>query len=108
MLRRNGVQSTVVRKYSEGAGPDGEPTIVALIQAGEVDLVVNTPTGPAARLDGYEIRAATTSMDRPIITTVQQLGAAVQGIEAARSGEISVRSLQEHAALLARLSGRAT
>jgi carbamoyl-phosphate synthase large subunit len=107
VLRRNGVQSTVVRKFSAGAGPDGEPTIVARILAGEVDMVVNTPTGPAARHDGYEIRAATTSMDRPIITTVQQLGAAVQGIESARSGEISVRSLQEHAQLLARLAGRA-
>ena len=28
VLRRNGVQSTVVRKHSEGEGPDGEPTIV--------------------------------------------------------------------------------
>jgi carbamoyl-phosphate synthase large subunit len=108
VLRRNGVHSTVVRKFREGTGPDGEPTIVARILAGEVDMVVNTPTGPAARHDGYEIRAATTSMDRPIITTVQQLGAAVQGIESARSGEISVRSLQEHAAILARLSGRET
>ncbi|MDP9219678.1 MAG: carbamoyl-phosphate synthase large subunit [Actinomycetota bacterium] len=108
VLRRNGVHSTVVRKFSEGTGPDGEPTIVARILAGEVDMVVNTPTGPAARHDGYEIRAATTSMDRPIITTVQQLGAAVQGIESARSGEISVRSLQEHAVILARLSGRET
>jgi carbamoyl-phosphate synthase large subunit len=106
VLRRNGVQSTVVRKFSEGNGPDGEPTIVARILAGEVDMVVNTPTGSAARHDGYEIRAATTSMDRPIITTVQQLGAAVQGIESARSGEISVRSLQEHALILARLSAR--
>jgi carbamoyl-phosphate synthase large subunit len=106
VLRRNGVHSTVVRKFNEGPGPDGEPTIVARILAGEVDMVVNTPTGPAARHDGYEIRAATTSMDRPIITTVQQLGAAVQGIESARSGEISVRSLQEHAQILARLSGR--
>jgi carbamoyl-phosphate synthase large subunit len=106
VLRRNGVQSTVVRKFSEGTSADGEPTIVARILAGEVDMVVNTPTGTAARHDGYEIRAATTSMDRPIITTVQQLGAAVQGIESARSGEISVRSLQEHAALLGRLAGR--
>ncbi len=106
VLRRNGVQSTVVRKYSEGTGPDGEPTIVAKILAGEVDMVVNTPTGPAARHDGYEIRAATTSMDRPIITTVQQLGAAVQGIESARSGEIRVRSLQDHAKILTRLWGR--
>jgi carbamoyl-phosphate synthase large subunit len=106
VLRRNGVHSIVVRKFNDGTGPDGEPTIVARILAGEVDMVVNTPTGPTARHDGYEIRAATTSMDRPIITTVQQLGAAVQGIESARSGEISVRSLQEHAQILARLSGR--
>jgi carbamoyl-phosphate synthase large subunit len=63
-------------------------------------MVVNTPSGRDARADGYEIRAATTSMDRPIITTVQQLAAAVQGIEAAREGTLSVRSLQEHAALL--------
>ena len=39
-------------------------------------MVVNTPSGRSARADGYEIRAATTSMDRPIITTVQQLAAA--------------------------------
>ena len=36
----------------------------------------------SARADGYAIRAATTAMDKPIITTVQQLAAAVQGIEA--------------------------
>ncbi|GAA4354132.1 carbamoyl-phosphate synthase large subunit [Angustibacter luteus] len=101
VLRRNGVESTVVRKYSQGDGADGEPTVVARILAGEVDMVVNTPSGRDARADGYEIRAATTSMDRPIITTVQQLAAAVQGIESARTRPISVRSLQEHAAALA-------
>ncbi len=103
VLRRNGVSSTVVRKYSSGAGDDGEPTIVARILDGEVDMVVNTPSGRDARADGYEIRAATTSMDRPIITTVQQLAAAVQGIESARSGPVTVRSLQEHATHLAGL-----
>jgi carbamoyl-phosphate synthase large subunit len=101
VLRRNGVESTVVRKYSQGQGADGEPTVVARILAGEIDMVVNTPSGRDARADGYEIRAATTSMDRPIITTVQQLAAAVQGIESARTRPISVRSLQEHAAALA-------
>jgi carbamoyl-phosphate synthase large subunit len=100
VLRRNGVESVVVRKHSEGPGPSGERTIVQRILAGEVDMVVNTPSGRDARADGYEIRAATTSMDRPIITTVQQLAAAVQGIESARDGVLSVRSLQEHAALL--------
>jgi carbamoyl-phosphate synthase large subunit len=101
VLRRNGIRSTLVRKHSAGPGEDDEPTIVQRIAAGEVDMVVNTPSGPAARLDGYEIRAATTAMDRPIITTVQQFAAAVQAIEAARNEPIRVASLQEHAAALA-------
>ena len=94
----------MVRKHSSGPGPGGEPTIVQRIYAGEVDMVVNTPSGPAARLDGYEIRAATTTTDKPIITTVQQLAAAVAAIEAAiaADGRVSVRSLQEHARSLGR------
>jgi carbamoyl-phosphate synthase large subunit len=102
VLRRNGIRSTVVRKHSAGRGEGGEPTIVDRILAGEVDMVVNTPSGPAARADGYEIRAATTSVDRPIITTVQQLAAAVQAIEAARNEPVGVASLQEHAAAIAK------
>ncbi|MGL4173409.1 MAG: carbamoyl-phosphate synthase large subunit [Actinomycetota bacterium] len=100
VLRRNGVAAAVVRKHSHGVGVDGTPTVVQRILAGEIDMVVNTPSGRDARADGYEIRAATTSMDRPIITTVQQLAAAVQAIESARMGPIRVRSLQEHAALI--------
>ncbi|MDQ3357720.1 MAG: carbamoyl-phosphate synthase large subunit [Actinomycetota bacterium] len=100
VLRRNGIPSEVVRKHSQGPGPDGEPTVVDRITAGEVDMVINTPSGRDARADGYAIRAATTSLDKPIITTVQQLGAAVLGIEAMRAGTMQVASLQEHAARL--------
>ncbi len=60
-------------------------------------MVVNTPSGQEARADGYAIRAAANVADLPIITTVQQLGAAVQAIEALRRGPLSVKSLQEHA-----------
>ncbi|MFE5342793.1 carbamoyl-phosphate synthase large subunit [Isoptericola sp. NPDC056578] len=98
VLRRNGIGSTVVRKFSQGRGADGEPTIVDLITDGEVDLVVNSPSGQGARADGYEIRAATTAADKPMITTVDQLAAAVQGIEAVRGGPFDVASLQEHTA----------
>ena len=101
VLRRNGVAATVVRKHFEGPGPDGEPTTVQLIQAGEIDLVVNTPHassgGGSARIDGYEIRTAAVMANIPCITTVQGLGAAVQGIEALRAGDIGVRSLQDWA-----------
>ncbi|MDC7122731.1 carbamoyl-phosphate synthase large subunit [Cellulomonas fimi] len=96
VLHRSGIRSRVVRKYSSGRGVDGEPTIVDLITAGEVDIVVNTPSGQGARADGYEIRAATTAADKAIVTTVQQLGAAVQAIEAAQAGPFAVTSLQEH------------
>ncbi|MFI7101678.1 carbamoyl-phosphate synthase large subunit [Streptomyces sp. NPDC050161] len=97
VLRRNGIKATVVRKQSEGEGPNGERTIVQLIHAGEVDLIVNTPYGTGGRLDGYDIRTASVARGIPCLTTVQALAAAVQGIEAMSRGDVGVRSLQEHA-----------
>ena len=102
-LRRNGVQATVVRKHFEGPGEGDERTTVQRILDGDIDLVVNTPYGSAsqgagggsARIDGYEIRTAAVMANIPCITTVQGLGAAVQGIEASIRGSIGVRSLQD-------------
>ena len=104
VLRRNGVVATVVRKATQGPGPNGEPTIVQRIIDGEVDLIVNTPRGTTSggspRVDGYEIRTAAIMGNIACITTVQGLAAAVQGIEALRVGETGVRSLQDWAAAL--------
>ncbi|CAM5383010.1 Carbamoyl-phosphate synthase large chain [Streptomyces narbonensis] len=97
VLKRNGINATVVRKLSEGEGPNGEKTIVQLIHDGQVDLIVNTPYGTGGRLDGYEIRTAAVARSVPCLTTVQALAAAVQGIEALGHGDVGVRSLQEHA-----------
>ncbi|WP_172192616.1 carbamoyl-phosphate synthase large subunit [Actinomyces faecalis] len=96
VLRRNGIPATPVRKLSEGVSDSGEQTIVGLIESGAVDMVVNTPKGQGARADGYSIRAATTSASKPMITTVQELQAAVQALEARLRGPFKVRSLQEH------------
>lgn len=41
VLRRNGIDAQVVRKSSEGRGPEGEPTVVDLIRDGYIDMVVN-------------------------------------------------------------------
>ncbi|QMU68757.1 carbamoyl-phosphate synthase large subunit [Streptacidiphilus sp. P02-A3a] len=100
VLRRNGIDATVVRKHSDGPGADGERTVVQLIHDGEVDLIINTPYGTGSRLDGYEIRTAAVARSVPCLTTVQAMGAAVQGIDALIRGDVGVRSLQEHAALL--------
>jgi carbamoyl-phosphate synthase large subunit len=95
VLHRHGIPSTTVRKHSEGTGPNGEPTIIELITNGSVDMVVNTPSGQGARADGYEIRGATTAVDRAIITTTAQFAIAVRSIEAERAGAFDVASLQE-------------
>lgn len=105
VLRRNGIQATTVRKVGEGSGPDGEGTVVDLITAGDINMVINTPSGGQARGDGYEIRAAATSIGCPVMTTVSEFGAAVQAIEAMRSYEWDVCSLQEYAAKLQASAG---
>ncbi|MFI5085798.1 MAG: carbamoyl-phosphate synthase large subunit [Actinomycetales bacterium] len=97
VLRRNGIASRTVRKVGEGASADGEGTIVDLINAGDIDMIFNTPSGGDARSDGYEIRAAATSIGKPCITTVAEFNVAIQAIEAMRSYEWTVTSLQEHA-----------
>jgi carbamoyl-phosphate synthase large subunit len=101
VLGRNGVPAQVLRKQSEGTGPNGEKTTVDAIMAGDVQLIINTPYGVGPRLDGYEIRTAAVTRGVPCITTVQGLAAAVQGIESLQKNEAGVRSLQEHGADLA-------
>jgi carbamoyl-phosphate synthase large subunit len=97
VLARNGIASRVVRKHFQGQSNDsGEPDIVALINAGEIDVVINTPSGRSARADGIEIRTATVAADKPLFTTMAQVGAAVGSIEAIQRG-FDVRSLQDYA-----------
>jgi carbamoyl-phosphate synthase large subunit len=97
ILQRHGISARAVRKHSQGSSETEGPTIVEMITAGEVDVVVNTPTGSSARKDGYEIRAATTAADKPIFTTLAQLSCAIGSFEAVIAGPFEVRSLQEHA-----------
>jgi carbamoyl-phosphate synthase large subunit len=97
ILQRHGISARAVRKHSQGSSATEGPTIVEMITAGEVDVVVNTPTGSSARKDGYEIRAATTAADKPIFTTIAQLSSAIGSFEAVIAGPFDVKSLQEHA-----------
>jgi carbamoyl-phosphate synthase large subunit len=97
ILKRHGIPVRIVRKHSGDDQAPAGPTIVDLILNGEVDVVVNTPSGSSARKDGYEIRAATTAADAPIFTTIAQLSAAIGSFETVIAGDFKVRSLQEHA-----------
>ncbi|GAA0960932.1 carbamoyl-phosphate synthase large subunit [Frigoribacterium faeni] len=90
ILVRNGIKADTVAKFSAGGH-----SVVDLINADEVDIVINTPSGSTARADGYEIRAATVAADKALFTTIAQLGAAVASIEAVQS-ELEVTSLQDY------------
>jgi carbamoyl-phosphate synthase large subunit len=89
-IRRMGVPVERLNKISEGP-----PNVVDRIESGEVDLVINTPTGSGARSDGYEIRRAAVARGIPCITTMTGATAAQRAIRALRRGEPEVRSLQE-------------
>jgi carbamoyl-phosphate synthase large subunit len=95
ILARNGIDVQLVNKYS-ATQESGETNIVDLINAGEIDIVVNTPSGRSARADGYEIRAAAVAADKALFTTMAVLGAAVSSFDAVRAG-YDVKSLQEYA-----------
>jgi carbamoyl-phosphate synthase large subunit len=92
VLARNGITARTVRKFSQ---PGDEPSIVDLITAGDVDFVVNTPSGRSARADGYEIRAATVAVDKPIFSTIAELSAAVSALSAVDK-PFNVKSLQQY------------
>ncbi len=57
-----GINATIVRKQSEGPGPDRTARRTSRPahprRAGSTFIVKHPPTAPAARLDGYEIRTA--------------------------------------------------
>jgi carbamoyl-phosphate synthase large subunit len=76
--------------------------VVDLVEAGEVDLVVNTPTGSGARTDGWEIRRAAVARGIPCLTTLSGGMAAARAIAAAGGVEPPVIALQDlHAGSLA-------
>ncbi len=89
-ISRMGVPVTRINKIQEGS-----PNVVDYIERGEVDIVINTPTGSGARVDGYEIRSAATRRGIPCLTTMTGASAAARAIGAQRGAGAGVRSLQE-------------
>jgi carbamoyl-phosphate synthase large subunit len=89
-IRRMGIPVEAINKIGEGSN-----NVVEWIERGDVQLVVNTPSGSGARADGYEIRIAATARGIPCITTMTGASAAARAIGAMRIHGDEVRSLQE-------------
>jgi len=90
-IARMGVPVQALNKIGEGS-----PHVVDWIERGDVDLVVNTPTGVGARTDGWEIRRAAVAHGIPCLTTLSAGISAARAIaRARRDGEPEVLCLQE-------------
>jgi len=75
---------------------EGRPNIVDLIINGEIALVINTPLGKASKFDEKSIRSIAIERRIPVITTIAAAKAAIEGIEAIKNQEISIKPLQEY------------
>jgi carbamoyl-phosphate synthase large subunit len=90
-IRRMGIPAETLNKVGEGS-----PHVVDWIERGDVDLVVNTPTGSGARTDGWEIRRAAVARGIPCLTTLSAGLSAARAIAAANQRQVPpVVSLQE-------------
>jgi carbamoyl-phosphate synthase large subunit len=90
-IARMGVPVKAINKIGEGS-----PHVVDWIERGDVNLIVNTPTGSGARSDGWEIRRSAIAHGIPCLTTLSAGVSAARAIaQAIKLGEPDVLSLQE-------------
>jgi carbamoyl-phosphate synthase large subunit len=74
---------------------EGRPNLLDALSNGEIDLIVNTPSGKGARTDEGRIRAAAVSHGVSCITTLNGARAAVAALERLRGGDLEVYALQD-------------
>ena len=93
-LNEVGVAAEAIPKVGRGQG--GELDTVERIEAGDVDLVINTVSSdPATVRDSASLRRSALLHGVPFFTTMAGARAAVGAIRALRLESIGVRSLQE-------------
>ncbi|MDO9067757.1 MAG: carbamoyl-phosphate synthase large subunit [Deltaproteobacteria bacterium] len=90
-LSSHGITAKPVLKLHEG-----RPNVADAIKNGEVQLVINTPSGKSSLHDDSYIRKAAIKQKVPYITTTAAAVAAAEGIAARKQGKESIRSLQEY------------
>ncbi|MFC1971596.1 carbamoyl-phosphate synthase large subunit [Chloroflexota bacterium] len=75
---------------------EGRPNIVDAIMNGEIQLVINTPSGKLSQYDDSYIRKAAIKYKVSYITTLAAAMAAIKGIAEYRQCESGVKSLQNY------------
>jgi carbamoyl-phosphate synthase large subunit len=91
VLINNGIPVQPVFKVGEG-----RPDIVDRIKNGEINLVINTPSGKKPKVDEVAIRSQSVAHNIPCITTLSGASAVVNGIESLLKRGMSILSVQEY------------
>lgn len=89
------VSIETIRKVSQGS-----PNIRDAMLDGEIDLIINTPSGRQSADDGYHIRRLAVELGIPYVTTLAGARAVLKAIEKVKDGSIDVKSLNEYHELI--------
>ncbi len=87
-LFRNGIFPELALRIHEG-----HPNILDHMDAGRIDLLVNTPMGRSTQTDDERILLATLQRGIPYVTTLSAARAAIEGIRYLQAGEARVKPL---------------
>ena len=90
-IREAGLEVTVVNKVLEG-----RPHCVDAIRSGEIQLVINTASGPQSVADSFAIRRSALTHGVPHYTTMAGARAAAHAIAALKAGTLEVAPLQSY------------
>ncbi len=76
-LRKKGIKSKVIWRISDKKQPD----ILSVMRRGNVDLIINLPTGRRAATDGAQMRRLAVELGIPFITTLTGAKAAIDSLK---------------------------
>jgi len=89
-LEEEGIPVERLKKIQEG-----HPNVLDYMLNGQLQLVMNTPSGKGARTAEGKIRAAAVAHGIACLTTIQAAEAAVRAMEAMREEEMAVEAVQD-------------
>jgi carbamoyl-phosphate synthase large subunit len=90
-LASHGIESELILKMHEG-----RPNIVDALMNGEIQLVINTPSGKLSQYDDSYIRKTAIKYKVPYMTTLAAASATAKGIYTYRQGKSGVKALQSY------------
>jgi carbamoyl-phosphate synthase large subunit len=75
---------------------EGRPHVLDLVRNGDINFIINTPSGKIPREDEVRIRNASLARKIPIMTTIRAAQASANGIRSLQRSNLHVKTLQEY------------